>query len=224
MTGPTCLLAPDSPIEDGILPQRIPFSAVDLQASRKIKNMIPQFKTELDLSPCPDGRTWRLDQDFIYQSAIVAQALLLASSPDWKGRRSDGNWPPASTGVERGQNSPAGVPAPLGTIVVTAGFITDLASIPRLFWDILPPFGKYTEAAVIHDWLYRHHLFPRAACDAVLLEAMQLCRVGWISRQLIYRNVRAFGWAAWAAEPSDDRAPKTANSQSAPAQVQSPEP
>jgi hypothetical protein len=115
------------------------------------------------------------------------------------------------------------MPAPPGVIVVSAGFVTDLASIPRLFWDILPPFGKYTEAAVIHDWLYRCHLFPRAICDAVLLEAMQLCGVGWISRQIIYRNVRAFGWAAWAAEPSDDPASKTANSQSASAQVSRPE-
>jgi len=90
-----------------------------------------------------------------------------------------------------------------GIITVPAGFVTDLASIPRLFWNILPPFGKYTEAAVVHDWVYRNHLFPRAICDAILLEAMQLCGVNWISRQIIYRNVRAFGWAAWGTEVAE---------------------
>ena len=134
--------------------------------------MTPQFLTQLDLSPCPDGLTWRLDQDFLYQSALV---------------------PPAS--------APPGSTAPaLPAITIPAGFVTDLASIPRLFWNILPPFGKYTEAAVVHDWIYRNHAYPRAICDAILLEAMQLCGVGWFQRQLIYRNVRAFGWSAWSAE------------------------
>ena len=128
--------------------------------------MTPQFLTQLDLSPCPDGRTWRLDQDFVYQSPRAA--------------------------------APASAQATL--ITVPAGFVTDLASIPRLFWNILPPFGKYTAAAVIHDWLYRNHLYPRPVCDAILLEAMKLCGVNWFQRQLIYRNVRAFGWAAWSAD------------------------
>lgn len=165
--------------------------------------MIPQFKTDLDLSPCSDGRTWRLDQDFVYQSAIVAPAFLPAGSPDFPVRCSGGNWQPGRTGVAPRQDPQAAMPALPGIIIVPAGFVTDLASIPRLFWNILPPFGKYTEAAVVHDWVYRQHLFPRATCDAILLEAMQLCGVNWISRQLIYRNVRAFGWAAWRAEVAE---------------------
>jgi hypothetical protein len=39
------------------------------------------------------------------------------------------------------------------TYTVPAGFKSDLASIPRLFWAILPPFGRYSKAAVIHDYL-----------------------------------------------------------------------
>jgi hypothetical protein len=83
--------------------------------------------------------------------------------------------------------------------VVTApeGFITDLASIPRPFWNLLPPFGKYTEAAVIHDWLYRTHLFSRAMCDALFLEMMNALRTDWHTRTIIYLAVRLFGGFAW---------------------------
>jgi len=80
---------------------------------------------------------------------------------------------------------------------VPTGFKTDLASIPRVFWNILPPFGKYTEAAVLHDWLYRTHLVPRPDADDVLLEAMELCRVPVWQREVIYWAVRLFGWLAW---------------------------
>jgi hypothetical protein len=80
---------------------------------------------------------------------------------------------------------------------VPVGFKTDLASIPRLFWNILPPFGKYTEAAVLHDWLYRTHLVPRPDADQVLLEAMALCHVPRWQCAVIYGAVRLFGWCAW---------------------------
>lgn len=38
-------------------------------------------------------------------------------------------------------------------IVVPKGFKTDLASIPRIFWAILPKNGKYQKAAILHDYL-----------------------------------------------------------------------
>lgn len=88
-------------------------------------------------------------------------------------------------------------PALGGHITVPTGFVTDLASIPKLFWNILPPFGKYTEAAVIHDWLYRTHKIPRAGADAILLEAMDLCRVPAWQRRVIYLAVRIFGGFAY---------------------------
>lgn len=39
-------------------------------------------------------------------------------------------------------------------IDVAIGFQTDFATIPRLFWVILPKWGRYGNATVIHDWLY----------------------------------------------------------------------
>lgn len=38
--------------------------------------------------------------------------------------------------------------------IVPAGFTTDLASVPKFLWWILPPFGRHSRAAVLHDWLY----------------------------------------------------------------------
>jgi len=84
-----------------------------------------------------------------------------------------------------------------GLIVVPSGFLTDLASIPRLFWNILPPFGKYTRAAVIHDFLYRTRICSRKTADRTLLAGMKLCGVPLWQRVLIYGNVRAFGLIAW---------------------------
>ena len=37
---------------------------------------------------------------------------------------------------------------------VPIGFVTDLASIPRIFWSILRPDGAYTYPAIVHDYLY----------------------------------------------------------------------
>lgn len=85
----------------------------------------------------------------------------------------------------------------LETIYVPTGFITDLASIPRLFWNILPPFGRYTEAAIVHDWIYRNHLFPRMVCDALFFEMMCALKTPSVTRWTIYLAVRAFGWMAW---------------------------
>ena len=37
------------------------------------------------------------------------------------------------------------------SISVPAGFPTDLASIPRPLWWILPPTGDYLPATIVHD-------------------------------------------------------------------------
>jgi hypothetical protein len=93
------------------------------------------------------------------------------------------------------------------TIFIPAGFVTDFASVPRLFWNILPPTGVYDRAAILHDFLYRGQVFPRARCDALLNEAMVSLGVSWWIRWLIYGNVRMFGWMAYNNEPIADKVP-----------------
>jgi hypothetical protein len=87
---------------------------------------------------------------------------------------------------------------PSGIIYVPPGFETDFASVPRLFWNILPPTGPYGKPAVIHDLLYRTKgLATKAQADRILLEAMTAQGVGWLTRQTIYRAVHYFGGAAY---------------------------
>jgi len=79
-------------------------------------------------------------------------------------------------------------------ITIPAGFETDFASVPQVFWNILPPCGSYGKAAVVHDFLYRTKgLATRGQADAVLLEAMTFLFVGWWTRQVIYWGVRIGG-------------------------------
>lgn len=114
-----------------------------------------------------------------------------------------------------------GSPDGLEYVRVPAGFVTDFASIPRPLWALMPPHGLYDKAAVVHDWLYGRRRIcgetptnavsyvryvERAEADRILLEAMTVLGVGWMTKTLIYRGVRAGGWWAW----SDDRKKETA--------------
>lgn len=90
--------------------------------------------------------------------------------------------------------------ARLGYIKVPALFVTDLGSIPRVFWNVLPPIGPASLGFVVHDYLYATQTCSRAQADGVLLRAMKSTRTNWAARWLIYLGVRVGGWYAW----SDD--------------------
>ena len=86
-------------------------------------------------------------------------------------------------------------------------FVTDFASIPRLFWRLFPPTGDgdgaaYGPAAVIHDWLYQTgelhaESIERGWADDVFLDGMQALGVSRLRKWAMYLAVRAFGWIAW---------------------------
>lgn len=82
-------------------------------------------------------------------------------------------------------------------IIVPAGFVTDMGSVPRIFWGIVDPWGKASKAFLIHDWLYETKERSRLVSDAILLEGMEVLGVNWFKRWLIYHGVRAGGWMAW---------------------------
>ena len=82
-------------------------------------------------------------------------------------------------------------------VTVPAGFVTDMASIPRFLWVILPPWGRYGNAAIVHDFLYWDQQMSRREADLVMYEGMQDMKVGCLKRFLIYRSLRLFGWVAW---------------------------
>ncbi len=83
------------------------------------------------------------------------------------------------------------------TVRTRTGFMTDFASIPRLFWIFLPRWGRYGNAAVIHDWLYWIQERSRKESDEIMLEGMTVLKVSAWQKYSIYIVVRAFGWMAW---------------------------
>ncbi len=82
-------------------------------------------------------------------------------------------------------------------IEVPAGFVTDYASIPRAFWQILPVHGRYGRAAIVHDYLYWTQRCTREQADNLLLIAMIESGVDAKARLAIYKGVRIGGARAW---------------------------
>lgn len=85
-------------------------------------------------------------------------------------------------------------------IKVPKGFVTDFASVPRIFWNIIPPTGTKRnpvgKSAVLHDHAYDKSCpinFTRKEADDLFLEAMKAVGVSKIVRYTLYYCVRWFG-------------------------------
>ena len=92
-------------------------------------------------------------------------------------------------------------------INVPIGTYTDFASIPRPLWAVFPRWGKYGNAAVIHDWMYWNQSRSRKEADDIFLEGMVVLEVGYIQRYAIYLAVRLGGWWGWWRNQSKKRKP-----------------
>jgi len=83
-------------------------------------------------------------------------------------------------------------------ISVPVGFVTDFASIPRIFRIIIPKLGRWNKAAVLHDFIYQiGHSITRKMADRCFLGAMRDLGVAKWQRNLMYWAVRVGGWMAW---------------------------
>jgi hypothetical protein len=82
-------------------------------------------------------------------------------------------------------------------VKIPIGFVTDLASIPRVFWSLLPPQARYTYPAIVHDYLYWEQPCDRDTADRVLRLAMEEVEVGKVTALTIYEAVRIGGASAW---------------------------
>jgi hypothetical protein len=81
---------------------------------------------------------------------------------------------------------------------VPAGFVTDLATVPRMPFVFLLTGDTSREASALHDWLYTApHPVDRATADKVLREASAVTGVPAWRRTLMYWGVRLFGAAHW---------------------------
>ena len=77
---------------------------------------------------------------------------------------------------------------------VPAGTETDFASVPRVFVWLLPRYGKYTQAAILHDYLWRVAVpegqltLPEA--DGIFRRAMRELGVPFLRRWMMWSAVR----------------------------------
>ncbi|MEP6925636.1 MAG: DUF1353 domain-containing protein [Pyrinomonadaceae bacterium] len=99
------------------------------------------------------------------------------------------------------------------TLTAPKDFQTDLASIPRFFWNIVAPFELSLPAPLFHDLIYRcegkmvkpkidqPHKFLRKDADDIFLELMVKKKVPIWKRTLAYWAVRGFAEFAWKNRP-----------------------
>jgi hypothetical protein len=81
--------------------------------------------------------------------------------------------------------------------VVPAGEETDFASVPRPFVWLIPTYGRYTKAAILHDWLCRRAAtgdFSRRDADGIFRQAMRTLNVAFLRRWVMWGAVR---WGAF---------------------------
>lgn len=82
-------------------------------------------------------------------------------------------------------------------VIVPKGFVTDFASIPRVFWTLLRPDGNYAHAAIVHDFLYWDQSTSRQTADSIFKFAMQDLKIAPMQVTALYDAVRLFGEASW---------------------------
>jgi hypothetical protein len=83
------------------------------------------------------------------------------------------------------------------TFVVPAGFLTDFASVPRVVVWLFPRVGRYTLAAVLHDWLttvgLQTAVLDSRDADGLFRRVMAELQVPPVRRWLMWAGVR---WGA----------------------------
>lgn len=88
-------------------------------------------------------------------------------------------------------------------IVVPIGFMTDFASIPRMFrWWQTGSVGPQRVAAYFHDWLYSSQsAIDRSRADRTFREVMRMAGgkgpFKFFRRWVMWAALRVGGWLAW---------------------------
>lgn len=80
------------------------------------------------------------------------------------------------------------------TFVVPEGFETDFASVPRILVWLIPRYGKWTKAAILHDWLWREAIPKRLVsppdADGLFRRVLRELDVPIIKRWMMWAAVR----------------------------------
>ena len=88
------------------------------------------------------------------------------------------------------------------SVTVPAGFQSDGASTPRIFWSIIPPWGIYGQAAVLHDYLCQTRSVVNDSGEVLRVDYRTIDRAMYYAmkdlgtpiwkRALIYGAIRAY--------------------------------
>jgi hypothetical protein len=82
------------------------------------------------------------------------------------------------------------------TVSIEKGYRTNFASVPRIFWAIIPPIGRYSKATVVHDWLIDNiedYDLTIHQVNRLFKEAMEVSGVNWFYRNVMFLGVE-FYW------------------------------
>jgi hypothetical protein len=83
------------------------------------------------------------------------------------------------------------------TYTVPMAYVTDFATVPRVAVWLIPVFGKYTRASILHDWLLTDGipsgLVSSVDADGIFRRAMRELDVPPVRRWLMWTGVR---WGA----------------------------
>ena len=82
-------------------------------------------------------------------------------------------------------------------VEVPEGFVSDLASVPRAFWQVMRPEGRYAYAAVVHDYLYWTQDRSKEEADSVFQFALEDSKVDSTTISALYSAVSLLGKSAW---------------------------
>lgn len=83
-------------------------------------------------------------------------------------------------------------------VEIPLGYTTDGASVPRIFWWVVPPWGNYGQSAVVHDFLLEKKFLlvngtpntvSRKLADKIFREAMLVAGVNPITAHVMYAAV-----------------------------------
>jgi hypothetical protein len=139
---------------------------------------VPCFATPLDIRLHKNGRLAKTLRPFSYITEI---------NPEWFG------YAPTVQRISPTIQAFA--------ICVPEGFVTDFASIPRIFWPFIDKLGPQAWPAVVHDYLYTTHPEGRPWADTVFFEALKANSAGLLTRATCFAMVRAFGRWSWDGTP-----------------------
>ena len=83
-------------------------------------------------------------------------------------------------------------------LTIPKGFTTDFASVPKVFWSLIPPIGEANISWIIHDYLYdTKDLRGRKFADKEMLYWMHKKGQDKLSSRVMYWSVRIFAKKWW---------------------------